>query len=127
MRLLLSSPQIIKVILKLYKPFNDNNQAALLVSEFTTLLRISMDQFFISDYSDNTIMNDEKMNYNLLIAFNFISNERYNFTENLRLSEAILNIISNISNPQIYQGILTSVIDKSYQPRIIIGIINLLI
>jgi len=124
MRLLLSSPQIVKVILKLYKPYNDNNQAAiasLLISEFTTLLGISIDQFFISDYSDNTMTTDERMNYNLLIAINFASNERYNFTENLKHSETILNIISNINNPQLYQGILASIIDKSYQPKMIIG------
>jgi len=121
MRLLLSSPQIIKVVLKLYK---DNNQKvidSLLISEFTALLGISMDQFFISDYSDNTIMNNERINYNLFRAINFTSNEKYSFTENLIQSQTILDIISNINNPQYYQGVLTSIIDKSYQPKIIIS------
>jgi len=93
----------------------------LLISEFTTLLGISIDQFYISDYSDNTLVNDENMNYNSLIAINFPSNEKFNITENLKNSETVLSIISNINNPQLYQGVLTSVIDKSYQPKIFIG------
>ena len=122
--MLLSSPQIVKINIKLYKSYTDSNQAAiasLLISEFTTLLGISIDQFYISDYEDSPTLFNENTNINSIIVINFPSNERYNLAENIKHAETILNIISNINNPQLYQGVLTPVVDRSYQPKVIIG------
>jgi len=125
-KLLLSSPQIVKINIKLYKSYTDSNQAAiasLLISEFTTLLGISIDQFYISNYEDNPSSFNENADINSVIVINFPSNERYNLAENIKNAETILNIISNINNPQFYQGgVLTSVVDKSYSPKIIIEV-----